>query len=306
MQATTEEVTTQSSEETYKGNTKVIEDQFESINKFKDVKERQNKKGRRRGVWKLVGHRPLDKFETAESQNYYSVVNSFDGIEKLDTNNFSKDQSKSSSTYDHYNNYNPVLEQNSDVFDYESHKLQSNENETAYVDKEYSNQAGNNEEDKTEASANENYESDNVQTTILPQSESQTKMPDTPKNHGFFDSIYEMFGLGKANEQVSSSNEHKNLVAATDAIPTFPEEITEKTINMEISEVVEATTNVAEIDDVTQTETSVGHQNPKGPFEVEPWNMRAVRTSTSTEVSHETEICYKGRCIKSRDGKTNV
>ncbi|KAL3289139.1 hypothetical protein HHI36_003576 [Cryptolaemus montrouzieri] len=32
-------------------------------------------------------------------------------------------------------------------------------------------------------------------------------------------------------------------------------------------------------------------------------DLLALQTSTSTEISHETEICYKGRCVKSRNKK---
>ncbi|CAG9762021.1 unnamed protein product [Ceutorhynchus assimilis] len=189
-------------------------------------------KSRRRGVWKLVKHRPLDQLEVAESQNYETVLNAFDSIAKVDP------YSKSTSN---------ELVKNVDV-------------------------------------STENVEISEF--TTLPPSTTKTQ-------ENIFDTIYEMFGMFQKPEKNDTSNLN---IPTTTFNPTFPEEITEiATTTEEI---------VAETNTEVINETTTGTIKPSTmPYEIEPWKMKAVKTSTSTEVSHETEICYKGRCVKSREKK---
>ncbi|XP_060529388.1 uncharacterized protein LOC132703886 [Cylas formicarius] len=191
------------------------------------------KPGRKRGVWKVIRHRVADPLETAESQNYQSVLNAFESIQKI--------------------------------------------------------------EPKPEATSERNEEEDKVSAATSTES--------------FFDAIYEMFDVFKdqsRNESTvtSKSTDEPVVVATTTSVdPTFPEEITEDSVTSTTQtepDVAETTTDVLEdLRDGTELSSSTIPEK----FEVEPWEMKAVKTSTSTEVSHETEICYKGRCVKSKGRK---
>ncbi|XP_048523781.1 mucin-5AC [Dendroctonus ponderosae] len=120
----------------------------------------------------------------------------------------------------------------------------------------------------------------------------------TPEN--FFEKIYEMFGVfghGETNATtVSSASEDSSTVAN----PVFPEEITELPTTTSGEE-----QKAAETTETLPASTTLNISASSQPYDVEPWEMKQVKTSTSTEVSHETEICYKGRCVKSRDKKTH-
>ncbi|RZC42673.1 mucin-4 [Asbolus verrucosus] len=182
---------------------------------------KRRKGGRKRGVWKLVKQRPVDPFETAESQNYYSILNNFDEIGK---------------------------------------------------------------------------EKPSTTTTT------------TTTEGSILDAIYNIFGLaskGSAYEHPSQVNKTTILprheeITTTTVPPTFPEEYTEETITQEIQQDDE---NQEESTITPQTTTTT--ENFIKNYDVEPWDMKEIKTSTSTEVSHETEICYKGKCVKSKEDDTS-
>ncbi|XP_050315673.1 uncharacterized protein LOC126750184 [Anthonomus grandis grandis] len=125
-----------------------------------------------------------------------------------------------------------------------------------------------------------NTEANTEAVTTEPRTSSTLSTTKTQEN--IFDAIYEMFGVFKTPE-----NATEIIPTTTISTPTFPEEITEE--------------EVAATDSTTLVMEEV--KSSTKPYEVEPWQMREVKTSTSTEVSHETEICYKGRCVKSKDKK---
>lgn len=146
----------------------------------------------------------------------------------------------------------------------------------------------------------------------------------TTEESSIFDTLYEMFGIKDKNEDKNSSETEISQITTTTTVPpTFPEELTEipTTVSTPIDEnsnssrtvqqdtvLTDTTTTVPVIVNSTistTTTTTTAPPTTKSAYEVEPWEMRAVKTSTSTEVSHETEICYKGRCIKSKNRKIN-
>lgn len=110
-----------------------------------------------------------------------------------------------------------------------------------------------------------------------------------------FDTIYEMFGVfTKSNTEPTTTTENQNATTTTPTPTVFPEEITERdpqttTIISRTPEDIKSETTTELISETTLTTKSV-----------------KTSTSTSTEVSQETEICYKGRCVKSRDKKRRL
>ncbi|XP_015836926.2 mucin-2 isoform X1 [Tribolium castaneum] len=186
--------------------------------------------GRRRGVWKLVKHRPVDSFDTAESQNYFSVINAFESVEKVN-----------------------------DKFS----------------------------------------ETVKPTTTTTTEAPSTTTTPTTTSTESsIFDTLYNFLGLASKASQLPGSKTkisfQKEEVTTTTVSPTFPEEITEEITTQEMGN-HEVETFAPETTTTTTTEASIKN------YDIEPWEERDVKTSTSTEVSHETEICFKGRCVKSKD-----
>lgn len=203
---------------------------------------RRRKIGRRRGVWKLVKHRPIDSFDTAESQNYFSVLNAFSSVEKV--NEKVSETNKPSTTT----------------------------------------------------------------TTKAPETKPTTTTTTTTEG-SIFDTLYNFLGLASKASQIPGSKTkvylNKEEITTTTASPTFPEEITEEISTQEIKHLEqhfqEETTFTPETTTAPTTTTTT--ENVKN-FNIETWEERDVKTSTSTEISHETEICYKGRCVKSKDDKT--
>ncbi|XP_057657130.1 uncharacterized protein LOC130894371 [Diorhabda carinulata] len=329
IKASSEEITTENIDENFKNTSKQIEEKFDAINSFdnQSVKD-TNKKKRRKGVWKLVKQRPVDKLETSESQNYFSVLNSFNNIEKV--NYEQKHNNYQKPNYIH-------LERQS----ISNPEIKTDDNDTISADIEVENETTTNDlfTDYTVTNQNDNREAystmptytDKESTTEYITQETTTKNIDndfvtnydkigtitttpttedfTKGEEDFIDSIYEMFGMARdisTTVPPTTSTEieiNSESVVTTTSNPTFPEELTEAsspTIN-----VTESSTEFTTLQEFPTTLPVVEEKREKKtfPFQVEPWDMKLVRTSTSTEVSHETEICYRGRCVRSPDRK---
>lgn len=105
---------------------------------------------------------------------------------------------------------------------------------------------------------------------------------------------------------VTSEGEHENEHAKNETQTTaFDIEITTEVkpkmittessyIPEEITEAGEATDNVELETTSKATETPKVEETTKSVF----MNVNAISTAMSTEVSHETEICFRGKCIK--------
>ncbi|XP_044745836.1 uncharacterized protein LOC123307544 [Coccinella septempunctata] len=79
---------------------------------------------------------------------------------------------------------------------------------------------------------------------------------------------------------------------------TTTEDFIRETKNTSAEESTESfivTTTLNPEETTTSTETKIPEQTPL--------DLLLLQTSTSTEISHETEICYKGRCVKSKNKK---
>ncbi|CAH0552186.1 unnamed protein product [Brassicogethes aeneus] len=237
-------------------NQMVKEASLETTTQVVEVKP-MKKKGRRRGVWKLVRHKPLDQFQTAESQNYKSVLNT---IERVNKKNIE---------------YQPIQRQRSTT-------EQSSEDSEEIVTTEYT--------------INKIVSEEPITTTAA------------PTEGSLFDTLYDMFDLQIDGKTTTTevNTEVPDDVTTTTIIPNFPQEITEEpattTLNTTSTEAVEESTTI--LPNTVESWETTPKIEAKTTFDVDPWEMKAVKTSTSTEVSHETEICYKGRCVKSLNRKT--
>ncbi|XP_063908528.1 mucin-4 [Zophobas morio] len=208
----------------------------------------RRKNGRRRGVWKLVNHKPVDSFETAESSNYYSVLNAFDNIEKKVKDDYVRETTSTTIT--------PAT---------------------------------------TITAVNKT--SPKIKLTRRPVT--------TTTESSIFEALYNMLGLASKASQLPQSKTkviiHREEITTTTASPTFPEEYTEQT-TLDIKQTER--THAEETSIVPQTTPATGTSSTEvllKSYDAEPEETHEVKTSTSTEISHETEICYKGRCIKSKD-----
>ncbi|CAH1180748.1 unnamed protein product [Phyllotreta striolata] len=273
------------SEELFKETTKRIAEQFEAVNNFETETESEfetekpAKQKKKKGVWKLVKHRPVDRLETSESQNYFSVLNAFYDIQKVD----------------------------------------GNKGEFEEVVDEIKQSAGEQALDKNRVNEKEEYnEADELETTTFaPEEAPVTTINDneittivtstikSEKDEDFLDSIYEMFGMSRTEEKttIPPIQETETSPPVTTTLnPTFPQEIDDSQAANSTEAPAEITTILEDFSTTQQAKNDV----KASISEVEPWKMREIRTSTSTEVSHETEICYRGRCVKSHGRKKRL
>lgn len=272
-----------------------MEELFEKANNFeKKEGNKKTSKGRRRGVWKLVKHRPVEPIEESESQNYYTVLNMFDEIKK-ETNGKGNQKEFKGMNFEQFSNFNPMHEHNTNSYDYESKKAATTDL-TDLTNEDW------NQDETTKQPQFEEYLP--ITTETEPSVDTQSTSTITPKPDNIFDSLYSMFDFSGEKKVSEDSFEPTSVAKDEDAsstittfAPTFPEEITESPSSGNFSEADQETTLAQEVP------TTVLPELPKRTFAVEPWEMKQVRTSTSTEITHETEICYKGKCIKSKKGK---
>ncbi|XP_072389193.1 uncharacterized protein [Diabrotica undecimpunctata] len=304
VKSSLEETTTDKSDEQFRKTTQKIEEQFEAINNFnrtteknENVEKREEKKKRRKGVWKLVKQRPVDHLEASESQNYFSVLNSFHDIEKVGDPALNNNDQKYEKTINSYMDYvNPFVEQGGNVRQFES----TVDDRIATTEQP---------DPKTTTQDIEKEEPTETVDYTLSTTYSTTNSQPNSGEGDFLDSIYEMFGMSRDTQtqgdslNITSTEASTEPTLTTSPNPTFPDELTDEPVRSTTVNVTEPNTETTTLQDFLTTlkiEEAV-QDNKLLPFQVKPWNMKEVRTSTSTEVSHETEICYKGRCVRSHN-----
>ncbi|KAL1493734.1 hypothetical protein ABEB36_009428 [Hypothenemus hampei] len=235
----------------------------EALALIKKEEPEEIKKSKRKGVWKVVRHKSADPLEASESQSFQNVLNSFDTIQKIDP------YMKSTVT----------------------------------------------EEKPNVETSTENTSTEKQFTTELNEEITTTTMAKAPQN--IFDTIYEMFGIFGGSAPKNTTSPIDSSVTTT-INPIYPEEITESQTTTQIIETTTKNitfTGITEIihdnkgfeesdtPDTLIMETTLPPKSTIKPYEVDRRDVKEIHTSTSTstEVSQETEICYKGRCVKSRD-----
>lgn len=147
--------------------------------------------------------------------------------------------------------------------------------------------------------------------TTLPENEVTTPTPVTTTTEGgFFDSLYNMFGIPEEKtkiqveedvDEVDTTTVGKTIVPESTFAPETSEPETQPPPTTPTTTTTTTTTErpVPEV----ETTTPLTSMTYITPMSLETWNKGILKTSTSTEISHETEICYKGKCIKSKDMK---
>lgn len=213
-------------------------------------------KNRRKGVWRLVKQRPVDHFETAESQNYPIAI--ANGISTFD---------KSSGFYPTYLKPDPSF-----AFTTSTTTTTTDSTLLGAIYQMFGISQGqtNTTTEKLEP------------TTTEQQAEVTTEVPH------------------QLSEEAATTTDIPVQQTTQDQSQSFERTTTEIPIRETTLENAETTSLAPTEIPTTEKMTSTTPQTEqKKHYLVGPWEMRAVKTLTSTEVSHQTEICYKGRCVKS-------
>uniref|UniRef100_A0A336MGZ8 CSON000356 protein n=1 Tax=Culicoides sonorensis TaxID=179676 RepID=A0A336MGZ8_CULSO len=261
----------------------------------------QRKGAKRRGYWKKVRVRPVDTFETAESQhigNHYlntlipQNINKFNydkatSISK--TSEITKELNSTKTKTDEDKNQDvsiEVVNWSRDTMPKVSIMTTENPSVTEEV-KELNkdDSVRNNSEEEVEkiavtTLAPENNDHEQI-TTISPDTAHEVSTED---DSNMFDevrkSLKDLFGM--------SDNEEDEETVNTTIVP-LTEEI-ENEVTTIIPEVHIETTQASTLE--TES-TTTEKQTPSDPM-----GSLVLATSTSRHISLETEICYRGRCIK--------
>lgn len=229
------------------------------------------KKGGRRGVWKKIKVRPADGFETAESQN---IRNPF-------YNSLDRDQKQ---------------EKSKDI-SYEYHETAEEERKNEKV------------------SINEFTDSESStippeSTTVVPtkdiESSSEEEMPVLPTEQLYGDLESTEVPESIEVESVPKQEKKSELIevakqALTDLFhyaSDLDDEDESQTPDEDFDNNEYSTSTTFAPDTLTTTEQPLEEEKPAVKEESTKKDKKLIATSTSTEISHETEICYRGRCIK--------
>lgn len=324
------------------------------------------KKGRRRGVWKRVRVRPVDSFETAESQNigkqlYNTIIS--DNVKEFGERNGKKPlgtrviSSPSAYAYEETINYNDDNDQNEnnepeiqtilpiqtteatkDDFDMttlSSESMESSEVTTEPIEKD---------ERELKATSTVNY-NDDLTTTIMPfissgdvsavDLESLEKSTERPKTNSptaddkaiksnVSDQISEpssiMDEVKQKLTELFSFEDDDVVVSTTERVfkfnrnfkrPKSPQpHYTAVDRNPSVNDIansekdsdsgVKSSPASMKLEPVPVLKTILRPITETSAFHKELMDSVIYATSTSTEISHETEICYRGRCVKTQ------
>lgn len=319
------------------------------------------KKGRRRGVWKRVRVRPVDSFETAESQNigkqlYNTIIgenikefgernnkvgqrisspSAYAYEETLtfsdDTNESLRGQSDENS--DEVQTILPIETTEPSRYDattIENEVVASNEDTTEPIEKD---------ERELEATSTVNYDSDDLTTTVWPFMSSDdiekidkstekartTPTPaieKTPKSD--LDQITEptsiMDEVKQKLTELFSFDDDDVVVSTTERVfkinrnfkrPKTPQ-YTSIDRNPSVNDIVgnddkdisskdvKSSPASMKLEPVPVLKTILRPITEPSSFHRDLMDSVIYATSTSTEISHETEICYRGRCVKTQ------
>lgn len=337
--------------------------------KFGGTPEESNtkpeKKGRRRGVWKRVRVRPVDSFETAESQNigkqlYNTIIS--DNIKEFGERNKKKTvgqrviSSPSAYAYEETLTFSddtngPIDENGEEVqtifpiqttepskfaeFDattIENEVIDSNEAITEPIEKD---------ERELEATSTVNYESDDLTTTVMPfmssefgdiekldKSTEKARTSPTPpvgktNAKSDIDQITEptsiMDEVKQKLTELFSFEDDDVVVSTTERVfkinrnfkrpksPLYTSIDRNPSVNdivgngdKDSSKDVKASPASMKLEPVPVLKTILRPITEPSSFHRELMDSVIYATSTSTEISHETEICYRGRCVKTQ------
>jgi hypothetical protein len=126
-------------------------------------------------------------------------------------------------------------------------------------------------------------------TTELPKMEEDKVVSETPQSGLFAEMKQKLSDLFALQDDEDDAEDE---VAPTTTTP----KVTEPEITTQVAFIEEASTDKEEVKEApTTTSTPDQFKDPMGSL--------IFATSTATEISQETEICYRGRCIKTEKTK---
>lgn len=321
---------------------------------------KSEKKSRRRGVWKRVRVRPVDSFETAESQNIgkqlYNTILS-DNIKEFGERNTKKPigtriiSSPSAYAYEETINSNydsdirgdnesdvqtvlpiqttePTKTDDFDATTLYSESMESDEVTTEPIEKD---------ERELEATSTVIYDdSDDLTTTMLPffssdviDLESLEKSTEKPKIHSADDKktnvsdqvpesssimdevkqkLTELFAFEDDDVVVSTTERvfkiNRNfkrpkspIYATVDRNPLVNDIASSE---KDTEKLIKSSPSTMKLEPVPVLKTILRPITEPSSFHKDLMDSVIYATSTSTEISHETEICYRGRCVKTQ------
>lgn len=299
-------------------------------------------KGKRRGVWRKIRVRPVDTFETAESQHvgqkaYNVLTDEYRGKTetKLSYNSFAKDNvplddftkafgGGRQAALEMTTISNDVSKEEDQTETTENLEETTKLNEVDYTT-EYENgveipttfQVGVNIEQKQELEEELEKEMLLESTTIV--AEVEQPLTEISSNDS----------KSTKDEEVLISKITTTTESVFDEVRKKLTDLFTKPENEDNDVVVETTTNTEQIEEEVTTMPTIQEDRSKLDYvdeetteqaivqevneqpdvranvtEVSPGTF-VIATSTSKEVSHETEICYRGRCIKSVEATKN-
>lgn len=338
-----------------------------------ELREKSEKKGRRRGVWKRVRVRPVDSFEAAESQNigkqiYNTIIS--ENIKEFGERNTKKSigtgiiSSPSAYAYEETIDFNedhdsrdreirddePEVQTVLPIQTTESTKMDEFDLTTISDDEpiELTTEPIEKDERELEATSTINYnDADDFVTTVMPfissmdltsDLESLEKSTEQPR-----------INLSTADDKNIKANVSDQIPESSSIIDEVKQKLTELFSFDDDDVVVSTTEHVFKfnrnfkrpkatiphytsiernplVNDIANNEKDgdLGAKSSPASMKLEPVEpvpvMKTIlrpitepssfhkdlmdsviyATSTSTEISHETEICYRGRCVKSQ------
>lgn len=253
-----------------------------------DKKPTSDKKPGRRGVWKKIRVRPADGFETAESQN---IGNHF-----FNSLNDNAEEKKEVKTKDYSIEFHEVEDQEKKVEKVEP----TIETSTEYIEPE---NTASPQESTTVAPVKEEFQGIPIEDVFSKSEDPSTEIPESEESFQKTEKKSELIEVAKqaltdlfhfASEEVN--DESDDIVDQDQSQDEFDSEFSTSTTTF-APEL--ATTLVPEVEKKTEESTVVKEE----PNVTDKKPAVIVGTSTSTEISHETEICYRGRCIKTDKNK---
>ena len=326
-----DQMTTTVEDKLSKNSNEIIE-QLKNENKLEDNKETS----RRRGIWRRVRVRPIDQFEAAESQNigqhFFNSVLNENTNKNLNNKHIFNDKPNKNINFDTTNektadDKDTEIQISSEITTVPSVNNSDSgeaspatvvENSTEYLltttntpDKEDEiittispnlNDANEESESTTVVVESEiemkelNNEAGMTLTTQPPimeydYSESETTTENSEDIKSASEDSSSMFDEVKQKlVDLFFSNDSDDEFDYHEVGPMAKQEYTsiERSKLLNIDDNIQTTTELPEAASIT--ETSVSSKDPMGSL--------ILATSTSKEISHETEICYRGRCVK--------
>lgn len=302
------------------------EDTNEIIPTFSNNDNENKKQGRRRGAWRRVRVRPVDTFETAESQNIGRQIYNTIAVENNKKFDDFEDEKFKLNEKPYFENESSVIVDRTDV------PIKEEADITTTTKPEMVTEIITEIPEEVQSETTSFIEEEEEEVTTIPQSKYQeieeiieaTTIASTENSTEKFDEYDFDFGLenreGKqedSQEEPSMFDEVKKQLSDLFAMAEIDEEresmnsqnqqyttiVRNKTPVLE--EIEEMETSDTEITTSTTTTTSEAPPTSStteiSPFSKDYFGNLILATSTSTEVSHETEICYRGRCVKTED-----